>query len=391
MNTVMGIEAILSAINLGLCLLTTSLLLSRNDPQRIYMPLIVLFAALSVSSISTIFELFPLYPYLQHTSTVFAYVSLLLLFPVLWIYVRNITSQHVIHWQRKDVLHLVPLALGVGVGVFLLTLPENLREQILNEGSGPTTSLLLGAAISLFILMLIWVSQSMAYLFIIVRRLMRHRAQLKQYFSSTDHKELLWIYGVATLLLCALACSVIGMFTHVIDDIAYIIDGIDLLLIFTLAHWGLRQGSPMEAVLKGMNEASPAFSEVENINKVTVKYEKSALTEAHIDRIESHLLNVIEEGKLYLDPNLSLTNLAKAVGEPPNYVSQTLNGRIGETFFDFVNSWRIKESIVKMTRHEMSILEIAYEVGFNSRSSFYKAFKRETGLTPSAYKKQHKK
>ena len=59
---------------------------------------------------------------------------------------------------------------------------------------------------------------------------------------------------------------------------------------------------------------------------------------------------------------------------------------MGQSFFDYVNGWRIEEAKPLIRNGEQTVLAIAYEVGFNSRSSFYAAFKKQTGVTPSAYK-----
>lgn len=94
----------------------------------------------------------------------------------------------------------------------------------------------------------------------------------------------------------------------------------------------------------------------------------------------------MRKGKLYLDPNLSLHKLSRHVGAPPNLVSQTLNEKIGSNFFDYVAHWRIEASRPLILACDASVLAIALDVGFNSRSTFYKAFKRETGATPKGYR-----
>ena len=67
-----------------------------------------------------------------------------------------------------------------------------------------------------------------------------------------------------------------------------------------------------------------------------------------------------------------------------NHLSQTLNETLNENFFDHVNGWRVRDAdFEQLTTTDQSILTIAYAVGFNSRSQFYKAFKRETGMTPT--------
>ena len=74
---------------------------------------------------------------------------------------------------------------------------------------------------------------------------------------------------------------------------------------------------------------------------------------------------------------------------PQNYLSQVINETFNCNFYDFINGHRIKEAIPILTdpkRQHLSILEILYDVGFNSKSTFYSAFAKETGMTPKAYK-----
>ncbi len=72
---------------------------------------------------------------------------------------------------------------------------------------------------------------------------------------------------------------------------------------------------------------------------------------------------------------------------PANLVSQTLNAPVGATVFDYVAKWRIEAAKPLIAAGEASVLAVALEVGFNARSTFYKAFKRETGMTPHAYRR----
>jgi len=117
------------------------------------------------------------------------------------------------------------------------------------------------------------------------------------------------------------------------------------------------------------------------------KYQRSALNTDDASRISGKIHAAMEGDKLYLDPSLSLKKLSDHLRISPNYISQTLNETIGECFFDYVNKWRIEAAKPDIGKGEKTVLTIAYEVGFNARSSFYKAFKKETGVTPSEYRK----
>lgn len=76
-------------------------------------------------------------------------------------------------------------------------------------------------------------------------------------------------------------------------------------------------------------------------------------------------------------------------GVLPNYLSQTLNETLGVSFFGFVNQWRIEASKSELQTSADPVLKIALDVGFNACSSFYKAFKKEAGITPGEFRNKH--
>ena len=94
--------------------------------------------------------------------------------------------------------------------------------------------------------------------------------------------------------------------------------------------------------------------------------------------------------KLYLQPGLSLTTLADHIDVPANYISQTLNETLQQSFFDYVNGHRIEAAQGLLMASDDAILDIAYAVGFNARSSFYTAFKQVAGTTPGQYRKSER-
>lgn len=92
----------------------------------------------------------------------------------------------------------------------------------------------------------------------------------------------------------------------------------------------------------------------------------------------------------YHDASLTLKNLARQLSVQPRDLSILINHHIGQHFFDFVNSYRVEEAknlLLGETSSKISVLNILYEVGFNSKSSFNTAFKKHTGTTPSVYRK----
>ena len=94
----------------------------------------------------------------------------------------------------------------------------------------------------------------------------------------------------------------------------------------------------------------------------------------------------------FLDPSLTVKTLSEKTNIPHRELSVLINQELKQHFFDFINSYRIEKAmrILKDTENaKVTILETLYDVGFNSKSSFNTAFKKHTGLTPTAYRKSH--
>lgn len=122
----------------------------------------------------------------------------------------------------------------------------------------------------------------------------------------------------------------------------------------------------------------------------TKKYAKSGLDPARMELYSRRLVQVVEEQRVYMQPELTLPRLAGMVGCSINHLSQILNSKFEMTFFDFLNSYRVEEAkliLRDMSASHQSILDISFAVGFNSNSAFYSAFKKKTGLTPAQFRK----
>ncbi|HMM17137.1 MAG TPA: AraC family transcriptional regulator, partial [Petrimonas sp.] len=99
----------------------------------------------------------------------------------------------------------------------------------------------------------------------------------------------------------------------------------------------------------------------------------------------------VETEKAYLNPDLSLPQLAETLDVPSHHLSRVINDQFGVNFFNFINRYRIEEVKAKIGNPEfqnLSILGIAYDSGFNSKSAFNRVFKKMEGMTPSEYRKQ---
>ena len=125
--------------------------------------------------------------------------------------------------------------------------------------------------------------------------------------------------------------------------------------------------------------------------EIIKKYEKSGLKKAEADNYFLSLEKFMREEKPYLDPDLTISDLSNKLGIQRHYLTQTINERLQKNFFMYVNEYRVREAKRMMDDEnckDYTLLRIAYESGFNSKSGFNTIFKRLTGYTPSEYKKK---
>lgn len=115
---------------------------------------------------------------------------------------------------------------------------------------------------------------------------------------------------------------------------------------------------------------------------------KNKLDEKEIDNIKNLMYKFFKEDKGYRRPELSLSTLANDINTTNNKLSWVLNNVYKKTFYELVNEYRIDEFIERINQDhhkELTLISIAFEVGFNSKSTFYKAFKEITKSTPTEY------
>jgi AraC-like DNA-binding protein len=116
------------------------------------------------------------------------------------------------------------------------------------------------------------------------------------------------------------------------------------------------------------------------------KYQKSGLKQADAAALYEKLVSHVDNERTYLDAELSLTSLAGSLGASTNHVSQVINEFDECKFNDFINKRRVAEACRRLQNsRDTNLLELAMDVGFNSKSSFNRAFRKFAGATPSEY------
>ncbi len=142
------------------------------------------------------------------------------------------------------------------------------------------------------------------------------------------------------------------------------------------------------AVLICLSSRSAVFEDIEKLGAITKKVTKQPINHEHVERLEE----VIFSKKPYMDPGLTLEVLAAMVSISPRNLSMLINGHYQCNFYEFINKYRINEAkamLVSEKHQNASVLNIMYQVGFNSKATFNNFFKKNEGLTPREYKKKH--
>lgn len=211
--------------------------------------------------------------------------------------------------------------------------------------------------------------------------LYKHGKNIKNNFSYTEKIDLRWLFNLTVGLLCI---WVIAAFAE--DQ--YTFAAIVVYVLF-IGYFGIKQvgiftdQKPTAQTLA--NPVSPAPVEYVTGN---AKYEKSSLSQKTVDQIHRDLEHLMQTERLYRMPGLSLPQLAKQLDVHPNSLSQVINRKEKRNFFDYVNSLRVAEFKNRLASGDIktyTLLSLAHDCGFNSKTSFNRNFKSITGLSPSEY------
>jgi len=303
-------------------------------------------------------------------------VGLTSIIPLFWHYVVAVTS--VTPRLPKPLWpHLLLPLTAFMIGIATLFMQRDDWRGLFVDTAPLPSGWALSVGIAGEVLVIASVIQWAVYVVAVTRALRRYRARLHGYVATTAQRELGWVWavtcGFATYWVFAAIDLIFDLSDRGYDIPEWFESAYGLAILVTLLLWGLRQKPGLAP------DVTPSPNDQ--------KYQNSALTPDMADRLERKLRRAMRGDSLHQDPNLSLWSLSKHIGASPNYVSQTLNENIGESFFDFVNGYRIDTAKSLLQDTDQTVLQIAYDVGFNSRSSFYTAFSKVTGETPTAYRK----
>jgi AraC-like DNA-binding protein len=371
METSFNLLAALDLLGVAQALLLASVLLSVKRGNRTanrFLAVFLIALAISVGGATlSNMQFVLLFPHLRKIQQPFYFLGA----PLLFLYVRALISRKS-GLEKKDILHFIPFIL---CALYLVPYYLQSSEAELNPAStyyGQPWYIIRSASL-LF--------QFLVYLILIVLTIVSYSRRVKNQTSPADQAIL---FQVRFLMMTFLALWVLG-FLHYILTISYssydnavtdLIVPVGLsIFVYALGYIGLRK----PAALTGMDDLPPS-----------IKYEKSTLTLERADAYLPKLLDLMQKERPFIDGDLTLQKLAKAVAIPPHHLSQIINEQLNQNFFDFINLYRVEEAkkmLIDPAKKHYSILAISEAVGFNSKSAFNTAFKKHAQTTPSEFRK----
>ena len=236
------------------------------------------------------------------------------------------------------------------------------------------------------------------------RTIHQHQQRIKDIFSNLEKVKLDWLrklllaFGVIWVTALLRFLTAYGKVGY---ENKYIVPFLLCLTIFLIGWYALRQpeifSDRWDRLVRENDRKSVSVASMERNrqkepagSKQPPKYEYSSLSKQDITRHKDNLINYLMKEKPYTDPDLQLQNLADYLGIPSYQLSQIINTELQQNFYELINSLRIAEAkhrLVDPNKQHITILAIAYDVGFNSKSTFNTAFKKYTKMTPSQFKK----
>ena len=220
--------------------------------------------------------------------------------------------------------------------------------------------------------------------------LLRYQKSLPDRYSYTENINLSWlkwlvlsILALFTLLFVFIRFSTQIQLVNANNLFLYV--GLTLsLYVFLIGYLGFRHGTRLLSLT-----TDSTTQEIET----DIPYKKSGLDESSVTQLYGRLLAHMETQKPFLRDDLSLSLLAVQLSLKPNQLSQVINQKSGSNFFVFVNTYRVEEVKAKLSDpafSHLSILGIAYECGFRSKSAFNRIFKEQTGISPLTFQRKNK-
>lgn len=346
----------------------------KKTPQKILMAflglilLIIITVSASIQDLRSIFIV----------TNLFEDGTRFILGPLLYIYIKSIFDRDK-GLIRKYFSHFIPFLIYWGAFSVPLMLSRIQGEPFFSYLEFFYGTAYLALVKDFFLLI---------YIFLSIRLFVKFRSRMEDNYSSFSDANFVWLnkFLASFFLVTFFDLVVVTFYMLFKPELSWDIGLLSLyfliLVTIYLGYHGLKQ-STIYLPQFLMNAESAGLQKSQS--------SKPSMAEKELEEIKRRLNHVLQEDKPYLLQEITLNSLAELVGTTDKKLSAYLNHTLNTSFYDFINSYRVnavKEKLESEEYEKYSLLGIAYTCGFNSKSSFYRAFKKEAGCSPTSYKKQ---
>ncbi len=364
---------VIAAIAVFVSLLLAVFLLTVKTERKLENRLFATFLIINAIDISGLFMHLFTDSYNLKAFKISAY---LLVMPLFYLYVNAVCYSD-FTLKRKHLLHLIPFIVANLILVPRLYLAEGVAKEYFFKSMWNSPEMFFYQVIG-----------ELQYFFYIVGVFLLLKKYKKIYLENyTNPNTLLykWLSQLTVIFLVIHLCIIIKNIVRYSQDR-------DLFIWLNIVAGTVFLLTACWFILKALNHPE-LFRRVDSTLQPTNDFAKTLETENKTDETKNfqieQLRNFMVEKEPFLEPSLTIQELAHQVGIPVRDLSVLINHHINQHFFDFVNEYRVKKAMTILkdpTKKELTVLEILYEVGFNSKSSFHTSFKKYTNQTPIEFR-----
>lgn len=280
-----------------------------------------------------------------------------------------------------DLAHLLPLVIFILLLVFVTSDNNGASSESILEatrgGWPPHKAMLVGVVLYLI---------QVGYFARALHELLQHRKRVSGEFSYEEAVTLRWLRILVGLALFLASFGLLVSLARMLPGVelwprTFYSMSMVLLMYYLVGFMAIYQ----PAIFSSDDHPEPLAEN--DAESPKTKYETSALPDDLIEKYWEVLQDFMTKEQPYLDNQLRIADLAELMNMPAHLLSQTINRSAKQSFFEFINRWRVEEAKRLLTESDHSITAITFDAGFNSESAFYRHFKKVTGKTPKQYRR----
>ena len=306
--------------------------------------------------------------------------------PIMFFYVTTMIGEKT-KMLKTDWLHFSPFILFFVVYKVFFRFSDFSDPNILQTNSFLSLRVFIGVS---------FVCSIVIYTIIVFLNLHRYKRNIKNIFSFTSERITLNWVKVLTVCFCILPIfTILHGIGHVLIGKPVFYENYGVLrhqyigftvFAFLYSYFGIKQ----PALFSNQEKLKQLHKNNEAESNNIIKYERSGLKEEDVQQYLKQLINYVEIEKPYLNGTLTIQDIANKLNISRHHLTQILNGKLNKNFYTFINEYRVEEFKHRLSdkaNKHLTLIGIAFDSGFNSKSSFNIIFKSITGMTPSECKK----